>query len=196
MKHFNLSNVVIIDGPRGSGKSSTSNMVVEELVKMGYPAEYYKKGLRSHTSEFANMLTHIFEWAEKDEIVVCDRFLATEWVMSTYHQREDGKKLLDECLIIDKMLLEGNARNIILLTENEVLEERMAKRGEDGRTWDMDKGAVQPLWKLTETLFSSVVILDNGKEKDQGLLAKSIALESIMVTHYPETYNRKGNKSW
>lgn len=149
--------VVIFDGPRGSGKTTTALMTVAKLQKLGYRAEYFKKGVRSPRNEYTNMVQHLKDFlAVPDRIMVVDRFAATEWVMSTYYEREHASVLMNWMQHIDQELANISAIHIILLPDITTLERRIQDR--KGHDWDMDKHAVRPLWNTVRELLGTSVL--------------------------------------
>lgn len=158
---------VILDGPRGSGKSTTCQMVVDELNRLGVPSSYYKKGARVENDEYSNMVAHHRSFQSSEYLVVCDRFVATEWVMSIYYNRVDEKILTRECKLIDDRLVNDEIVHVILLPSIETITARLEERGPGGRTWDMEPLAIHPLWRAANGVFSSSKIFPNETEEDR-----------------------------
>lgn len=174
---IDFSNVIIIDGPRGSGKTTIANLVVNHLTNIGFEAEYYKKGLRNEENEFQNMAEHLYLFKSKNpKFIVVDRFVATEWVMSTFHRRVEDKKLFQWAEMIDTFLLIGKSTHIILMSSVDTLEKRMNSRNEDGRSWDMAKEAILPLWMASSAILSSSEVYHNEENSDIDEIARNIAI--------------------
>lgn len=150
------SGLLVLDGPRGSGKSTLGMQIVESLNQIGYNAEYFKKGLRQE-NEFTNMVTHLRMWTSvPNRILVADRFVATEWVMSTYYERVESRTLFRWCNEVDDMLLQLDAVHAILLPELETLSRRIEQR--QSRNFDMDPMAVRPLWRAAHGFMKSSIM--------------------------------------
>lgn len=151
--------VILLEGPRGAGKSTVGRLLVDKLKAAGKQATYFKKAVRRPDNEFNNMMEHIMAWKQTGGIFVVDRFAITEWVMSVVHDRcTDYELLTDECQIALFSAIEDGIA-FILTASNRVLEKRMKERGEDGRIWDMDPAIVAPIWRAAAGVFE-VALLD------------------------------------
>lgn len=128
---------IIVDGPRGSGKTTIANEIVENLKGNGFDSEYFKKGERSSYDEMSNMSTHLFAFTMTPKIWVVDRFHLTEMVMSTIHHREHFSKLLEGCLKITDEVKKSKGTQFFISADLDVIESRLIARGTRG--WDIPK---------------------------------------------------------
>jgi thymidylate kinase len=165
----NNSLIVLIDGPRGSGKSTIAQGVVERLTTDGIKALYFKKGVRSADNEERNMIDHLNRFSLPQwNVVVIDRFLLTEWVMSTWHSRLSSRELFEGCHRVNEQIKKINALHYCILAPSGVLDERIKKRGTRG--WDMDKDAAVPLWIDACRNFNSSVVIKSNVEHNRHLV--------------------------
>ena len=144
--------LVLVDGPRGAGKSTVSQALVAKLQEEGHQATYFKKVIRKPEDEFGNMMEHIDTWQAIGGIVVVDRYALSEWTMSIVHNRRgDYQQLTNECSIA---LLNATAHGfaVILTASAEVLNDRINHRNEH-RGWDMPIDTVGPIWRAAAGTF-------------------------------------------
>lgn len=163
----NLPAFVIVDGPRGAGKTTTASLIVDLLNVSGIRAKYFKKLERDPRDEYTNMVNHIAKFRATGEVVVCDRFVATEFVMSVAHNRADEPILTRECREIDRRLDELDVVHLILLPPLTVIAQRLAERGENGRSWDMEVELISPLWRKAHGLLKTSALFTNHDAKSQ-----------------------------
>lgn len=166
-----MAKIVIVDGPRGAGKTTTAQHIVSSLAAMKINATYFKKGLRAE-DEYQNMVDHILMFARMPEhVVVVDRFIATEFVMSTAHNRVPARTLVTWVSLINSMLKDVKALHYILLPDVAILDSRLAQREREGvtRTWDMRAELVHPLWRTAYGLIDNANLIKNEtiKERDE-----------------------------
>lgn len=182
-----MDHLILIDGPRGSGKSTTAQTIVDVLNSQGRQATYFKKGLRSEENEYQNMMDHLARWRREHGIIVVDRFVATEWVMSTAHERVHARQLMQECIDVNMELLKMAAIHVILLPSLGALAGRLEERGPDGRLWDMEKQLIHPLWRSAYAFLTSASLIANNRPFDQqnligrliGMVAPEIKYEAL-----------------
>ncbi len=153
------SPLVILDGPRCSGKTTVAMRLVASLLELGWNATYFKKTVIK-PDEFQNMMEHLRQWQEMvtdsgygpSDVVVVDRFVASELVMALATGRTPAERVVQYCLkTADTMHKMYNAQAYILLPSMELIERRMAQRPEDHR-WDMDPLRVEGLWTFASKL--------------------------------------------
>jgi hypothetical protein len=116
------------------------------------------------------MLDHLALFKRKHGVVVVDRFVATEWVMSTAHERTNPRQLMQEVLDINMHLNAMAVIQVILLPTLPVLASRLAERGAGGRLWDMEQSLIHPLWRTAHAIITNAAIYYNNQPKDQEIL--------------------------
>lgn len=157
--------LIVIDGPRGVGKSTVGQELVKNLTELDYQATYFKKVIRSEENELQNMQEHLLAWKQIGGIVVVDRFFASEWVMSmTLNRRQDLTALTHECL---KMAAEVKSAGfgVILSARAEVLDSRIEARGTRG--WDISPVVTGPMWRAAAGTFDQTYIDTSDKTVDE-----------------------------
>ena len=157
-ENFHPTFLVILDGPRGSGKSTVGNALVERLHNDGWPlVTYFKKTKRVPEDEYTNMMEHITAWNQIGGIVIVDRFALSEWTMSIVHNRRpDYAQLTLDCgLALNLAREQGFAA--ILTASDEELDRRINSRNEH-RGWDMPVEAVNPIWRAAAGAFKVELI--------------------------------------
>ena len=177
---ISLDNVILIDGPRASGKSTICLEVVEMLKDKGINAVYFKKGPRlimpdgeKADYEFVNMIVHLEHWASNPKTVfVADRFAATEYVMTKKFRRTNmyRNELIAE--IMNSLILENNLVHAIITASADVLDERIKERGT--RDWDVPKEDVEKMWLDAAFVFDSAVLYKNEEQGQYKDIAQSI----------------------
>lgn len=177
--HVLRTNLVVLDGPRCSGKSSTGQLLVEKLVKLGVTAEYFKKGPPDPVDEATNMDIHLQNWWDRIDggvdVVVVDRFVATELVMALYTGRVHPEAALSYCMrVASKTMTDFSAINLVLLPPLSALESRMEQRPADHR-WDMAPERVHPLWMMAARLLPGVTL-------STGTITVERQVDSIMTS--------------
>jgi GTPase SAR1 family protein len=159
-----MSRLVILDGPKGAGKSTIAQRLVHHLNENNIPAIYHKH-LRDPLNEFNNMFKLIV--ADSEVVTVVDRFVWTEWVMGIYLDRDPAKELTRKCIMLDKLIRYRNFPHILLLPTNDILKARIEAREEESRRkMDMSWDLVQPLWNAAYGQ-SNMAKIPNITEEDQ-----------------------------
>ena len=166
--------IVILEGPRGTGKTTLCAELVRRLNDDGLPAEVHKGQRVGDPIE--GMLSTLSEKFSTDRIWVVDRFHLTEWVMSIHLQRRDFVELTRDIRHIDTLLDQAWALGFILEAPDVVLLDRIQQRN-DGRGMEMPLSESRKLWDAASKLTQFMSVVQNGDEIDrQNLLA-------IMCSH-------------
>lgn len=148
-------NILILDGPRGVGKSTTAQAIVNALTGADVPAVYIKH-VRDNADEAGNMLRRLDYCARRSTTKwVIDRFVASEWVHSTLHNRMAPGHLMRECQGVNTELVHLSALHVILSAPVETLVQRLAERGT--RQMDQPLETVEPLWHAAIGIFRGCV---------------------------------------
>lgn len=168
--------LVLLDGPRGAGKSTVGNALVQKLHDDGWPlVTYFKKVKRDPDNEYQNMMDHITEWTQFGGIVVVDRFALSEWTMSIVHNRRtDYAQLTLDCRLALNVAREcGFAA--ILTADAEELDRRINHRNEQ-RGWDMPVDVVNPIWRAAAATFDVEIIDTTKRSMDDvvNILSKTV----------------------
>ena len=164
--------IVIVDGPRGSGKTSLLDAVESELGKRGQ--EYSRFKHERGSDPFADMVHALADFTSQPDIVwLCDRFLLTEYVFSIWKNRMPITTLVNKSIHISNLIAMVDAVHLVLMADPEVIEERLADRPEE-RKWDMPKDLYAPIWKASIGVCPSAVMVYNNDESDQALIIKHI----------------------
>lgn len=159
-----MANIVVIDGPRGVGKSTMSRQLVDLLVSRGYTATYFKKEIRDPDDEHGNMLRHIDQFVKlPEQVVVVDRFVITEWVLSSYFNRKPHQQLYRYCYDVYDTLRALRAVHVVLYADEQTLTSRLDSRGT--RQWDMHPSSLA-LWRTAELLFPDLSLWTNQDKSD------------------------------
>ena len=152
------SRLIVLDGPRCSGKSSLGKGLEQSFLELGWSAAYFKKTKIDPVDEGKNMHDHLDWFKERLEngmdVIICDRLVASEFVFATVTQRTPLEQYFQYCAEVAwRAEKEFNALQNILLPPLEILEDRMLARDAEGqgpeRLWDMPKERIHPLWRLT-----------------------------------------------
>lgn len=129
--------IIIIEGPRGSGK--TSFVLAAEAVCYVLVPQYEVIKYKAERGEdpFADMKAEfITQGLDQSSIYIWDRALVTEYVMSNYLKRQPHKVLYDHTKELFDILDSAGAITIQLDPTPEELTKRLAIRN-DGRPYDM-----------------------------------------------------------
>lgn len=172
---------MILDGPRCSGKSTIGQELVKRLNAGDIVAEYFKKGPPDPVDEASNMGIHLQNWWDRVQdgvdVVVVDRFVATELVMGLATGRTLPERLIPYCQDAAwRASIVHLAINRVLLPPLATLEERMLNRPDDHR-WDMDRERIHPLWKFA---IRSLVGVTVDQRTTQGDIIDQLLLELIV----------------
>lgn len=174
--------LIIIDGPKGSGKSTTAQKLVERLNLLGHPAIYHKH-YRQEKDEFNAILEMIT--APKKVTLVVDRLIWSEWIFGIYLEREPVKTLTRRCVTLDKIASLMNVMHILLLPPNEVMKARLQER-DNNTDIDMPWELVQPLWRSAYSM-SSAIVYPNATPTSQGKLINYLLFSSGAIDTMPES---------
>lgn len=150
-----MNNLIIIDGPRCSGKT----LLVENIVKSAHDHDLghvQKVKMQRPTNPFLQMHEFLCEVERTPELTyVVDRFSLTELVMSIAHNRvKDVDLLYYRTNTIHHRLHEIGALYIVLQVHETELERRMEDRIGD-RSWDMPKQDIVPAWNSAFDTYKS-----------------------------------------
>lgn len=138
--------ILVLDGPRGSGKSTTGKALVERFQEIGLSSEYVKVTRGTDKSEFQHMIELFHGWKQKKQIWVIDRFAASEWVMSLLFNRVTSYvQLTIDCQVINQYVT-NNGASYILMADVPVLDARIIARNEQ-RTWEVTPELIPPIWR-------------------------------------------------
>ena len=135
--------LIVVDGPRGVGKTTMTTQLVEEL-KGSIDIELFKSQRPVDPITQMHQAINMFSENPK-KVFVCDRFSLTEWVMSTALNRVEPRRLRRTISIIEERLFDLNTHYFVMMAPIDVLDERLRER-EAGRGWDVPKDVVWPLW--------------------------------------------------
>lgn len=151
--------IVILEGPRGTGKTTLCLELVSRLQALGLPAELHKGQRIGDPIE--GMISTIREKFTEDKIWIVDRFHLTEWVMSIHLERRDFVELTKDIRCIDIYLHQAGALGVILDAPDVVIADRVVRRN-DGRGFEMPLERSRKLWEAAAALsgFMSVCIND------------------------------------
>lgn len=167
--------IIIVEGPRGVGKTTLSNRIAALLATGG--AQYHIAKFERPGDPHSAMMRIIPQLANDTIVHIVDRFHLTEYVMSTYHRRRPSFELLASTMHIDRTLQQYNAIGVILSAPPEVLSDRIAHRN-DGRGLEMEAQESEKLWSLARgyTAFPVAEILNF---RDADILAMRLASRAI-----------------
>lgn len=148
--------IIVVDGPRGCGKSSLINYLVE--ISDGFVRLF--KAERSE-NPFLSMLDSIELFTNDDNIVwIIDRFHLTEYVMSSLLDRGDHETLLKQAKQIHSLLDQHKALVIYLDANDESIRNRLVQR-EGNRQLDVpDLIDALAFWqKVIKEHFPTTIVL-------------------------------------
>lgn len=150
-----VPNLVVIDGPRGVGKSTTALTVVNNVLELGRKAMYIKK-MREEGNEINNMM----KWLDKVDndrqtLYVFDRFVVSEWVHSILADRVSPHTLMLGCRAIQKRILEMGGLHYVFTAPTQTLFNRLESRGT--RKIDQPWPTVEPMWRAGISAFDGVM---------------------------------------
>jgi adenylate kinase family enzyme len=167
--------LIIIDGPKGAGKSTLATELVDRLNQRGTHAIYHKH-LRDNVDEIANMQGFIDRALEDEHVVwVADRLHLTEWVMSMVTGRNITAALTTQIRHIAQTLASHEVPMVVLLPSLEHLKVRLSRREDPVRQIvDMDWGAITPIWRAAASLVRGVEIYPNETEDQLDALIEQL----------------------
>lgn len=89
-------------------------------------------------------------WQDSKEadVVILERFAASEYVMNTYFRRSDYKRRLADVRSVSAALNRNGHLQYLLMADEEVLTNRIKERQEN-RTWEGDAAELLLLWRST-----------------------------------------------
>lgn len=161
-----MGNLIVIDGPRGSGKTTLVDGVVRSAHEAGIHHVNQIKMTRPD-KVFLQMHQFLCEVEKhQDLIYVVDRFSLTEYVMSEFYQRVNQVELISRIETIQRRLREIDAFYFVLFTRTDVLEKRINSRDAD-RQWDIPKNQVGLYWGQAFQIFrDGLTRLESNDQQD------------------------------
>ena len=127
--------IIYLEGPDGSGKSTLSDALTNELITRDMPVIQTKDGkcdIDTHPrSEYRNDAQTLIEtfvnYAYMDTIFVLDRGPISDVI---YRHFDDYKPVLNEGQVVDLLsLLKDKVK--VIFCDNDVAEQKMLERGDD-----------------------------------------------------------------
>lgn len=158
--------IIIVDGMRGSGKTTLVTEIVKRLVDREINAVQWKAERTDAGSPYDGMMNSIQEFdADPFKVFVLDRFHLTEYVMSTYLQRVPLQELLTTTTVLDSRLSVRHAKCVILDASYDTIDNRMALR-EGTRKLDMPVLNAKNLWAEALALSRIAIRRNNNTWQD------------------------------
>lgn len=127
--------IIYLEGPDGSGKSTLSDAITDELITRDMPVMQIKDGncgVDTHPkSPFRNtpdqLISALAQLAYSDMIYVLDRGPISDVI---YRHFDDYKPVLNESQVADLLsLLKDKVK--VVFCDNDVAEQKMLERGDD-----------------------------------------------------------------
>ena len=127
--------IIYLEGPDGSGKSTLSDALTDELITRDMPVMQIKDGkcgVDTHPkSPFRNtpdqLISALAQLAYSDMIYVLDRGPISDVI---YRHFDDYKPVLNEGQVVDLLsLLKDNVK--VIFCDNDIAEQKMLERGDD-----------------------------------------------------------------
>lgn len=144
--------ILIIDGMRGSGKTTMCQKLLERFHQDGLDAVVFKGERIEGVSPHEGMILQIEEFDKNPgRIFILDRFHLTEYVMSTYLQRIELGPLLMQTKKLDVALFARGAKCVLLDASYDTIDLRMSAR-EGTRKLDMPVLNAKNLWAEAQAL--------------------------------------------
>lgn len=156
INHKMPPNIIVIDGPRGAGKSTTARNVVKRLNDHGVSAIYFKKTGHKY-NEIDYMRELISTWySYSPAVVVVDRLIASEWVHTILGQRvENFTEFTHRCAELCLDLNQFTLGHFILLADKDVIVRRIELRGDQDHQLDQPIDTIEPMWIAAHSLLPS-----------------------------------------
>lgn len=135
-----MGHMIVVEGPRGSGKTTLVAQLVPALQAAGVNAIARKESRTAvpPTHAMLELIDMVLE--TPDTLFVFDRFHLTELVMSFMLHRRPIRDLVGETVMIDSALDALAAHRVLLLANPEILDQRVQQRA-DGRGHDISPSA-------------------------------------------------------
>lgn len=165
--------IVILEGPRGTGKTTLCSELVNRLKEVGLPAELHKGQRVGDPIE--GMISTIHEKFTEDKIWIVDRFHLTEWVMSIHLERRDFVELTRDIRCIDIHLQQVGALGVILDAPDTVIADRVTRRN-DGRGFEMPLERSRKLWEAAAALSGFMNIAVNDTDQFETVMNDLVGL--------------------
>lgn len=170
--------IVIIEGPRGCGKTTVATKVTQTLVDMGFNAEYVKIHVRGEDPTKDQFMC-IVDWSRQaDKIFVVDRFHLTELVYRMYDGKVEINRIKREMTLVANVLAELGSLVFFLYVPGPVRDRRVAARN-DGRGQDIVSADADELWQFAEDQFFFTAKVSNYDENVGNAVRKIV----MMVAH-------------
>ena len=175
--------IIVIDGPKASGKSETIKIIASLLKARGREVEVLKMERGDDpTHDMLLQLTHLANLGRTEEgfrkLYLIDRFHLTEYVYRMADRKFpiNEQTLVNDTILIQRMLLAARATVMILTCNNkEEIAKRLAEREQrEHQTLDSDEVLAQ--WAAISESFNkryhNIVVMDTmDKKKDVAALA-------------------------
>lgn len=176
--------IVIIEGPRGSGKTTIAKAVVEALSERGLQAKYWKADRNSAPPQAGMMHTILLMSQQPETVWVLDRFLLTEIVMSACLRRTRIDALQSMFADLNSRLRNADALTFIINSHFTNLNQRLAAREDISRRDDIPVEAASLVWSTVAACLPGVVLLDNSVESQfvanvQTIVSFAVGLDGI-----------------
>lgn len=133
--------IIVLEGPRGVGKTTIATLLEGKLVAMGMPVIRHK--WERGEFPYVDMAGQIRKDLVPGQINIVDRFHLTEYVMGRHLRRNPVKFLHNATMWIDAFLEMRHAIGLVLTASEKVLEKRMA----DHKPEDMPIPKALTLWR-------------------------------------------------
>lgn len=181
-----VPNLILIDGPRGSGKSTLAALLAAHLTSNEIPVTLMKKGPSAQSRELTNIKQHLSLFQATTDrlggVVICDRFHASELVMSAFTGRRDMRAVIADVLEAERLVQEAGCLHIITIAPISVLAQRISERaqadqdaGREVRGWDVHPDCVWPLWMTAYGMLPSAVLRHNENEAKQVAIINQVS---------------------